>query len=86
MFTRVSPIIPYSPTKITRIAIHRSINIILEADYDLYGNPSRYGQHPVYFESESGTELAAYARAQAEKENSQCQADGQAHKKKRCTK
>ncbi|KAN0124633.1 hypothetical protein V8E53_015741 [Lactarius tabidus] len=66
--------------------VHTSINIILEADYDLYGNPSRYGQHPVYFESESGTELAAYARAQAEKENSRRQADGQAHKKKRRTK
>lgn len=68
--------------------VHTSINTILEADYDLYGNPSRYGQHPVFFESESGTELATYARAraQADKENSRRRADGQAHKKKRRTK
>ena len=67
--------------------LHRSISKTLEADYELYGNPSHYGQNPVYFESESGTELAVYARSHADKDaSSQRQANGQARKKRPRTK
>ena len=67
--------------------LHRSISKTLEADYELDGNPSYYGQNPVYFGSESGTKLAVYARSHADKDSSlQRRANGQAHKKRPHTK